>query len=242
MNARRKNYAFTLIELLVVVAIIAVLIAMLLPALSSARDMAKRRVCGSQLHQIGMASLMYAQENNDRFPDGTLYNFPYNAVVTNNCFVGKVLLPYVGNKIITFYCPVSLLVSPEVQLYILQKNVFVQNASTYVLGYYYFGNFPKDGEKTLKGMSQACDGGEQWQKYTEGTLYPRTATSQRAKLFQDMVSNMYWYTQAGTSHEDPNSLFSDGSVEATPIAKLTLYTRSWVSSITCDGDDPWYKW
>ncbi len=59
---------FTLIELLVVVAIIAVLVAVLLPALSSARESAKTVGCASHLRQIGQATLLYLDENNQWFP------------------------------------------------------------------------------------------------------------------------------------------------------------------------------
>jgi prepilin-type N-terminal cleavage/methylation domain-containing protein len=62
---------FTLIELLVVVAIIAVLVALLLPALSQAREHAKRVVCSNNLRYIGTRLMMYAQDYNDRYPDRT---------------------------------------------------------------------------------------------------------------------------------------------------------------------------
>jgi len=55
---------FTLIELLVVVAIIAVLVALLLPALSQAREQTKRVVCGSQLNEIGKGEIMYTNDWN----------------------------------------------------------------------------------------------------------------------------------------------------------------------------------
>lgn len=64
----QRKRAFTLIELLVVVAIIALLIAILLPSLSRAREMARRAVCASNLNQIGKAMLIYAQDSDGVFP------------------------------------------------------------------------------------------------------------------------------------------------------------------------------
>ncbi|MEI6074867.1 MAG: prepilin-type N-terminal cleavage/methylation domain-containing protein [Verrucomicrobiota bacterium] len=67
-SARRKCPAFTLIELLVVIAIIAILAALLLPALSSAKNKAKRISCMSNLHQFGLAFAMYANSSNEKVP------------------------------------------------------------------------------------------------------------------------------------------------------------------------------
>ena len=72
MNSRR--YAFTLIELLVVLSIIALLVAILLPALEGARRTAQTIQCRSNFRQIGIAVQLYLGDNNNRYPAHHLFN------------------------------------------------------------------------------------------------------------------------------------------------------------------------
>jgi len=65
-----RRAGFTLVELLVVISIIALLVAILLPALNQARGQARRVVCSSNLHNVGLAIHMYASDYDDTIPFG----------------------------------------------------------------------------------------------------------------------------------------------------------------------------
>ncbi len=112
---KKIDTGFTLIELLVVVAIIAVLAAMLLPALSKARTQAKILTCGNQLRNWGTFLVMYASENHDFFPStgktkGWWYSANYSQVEYGGFFhnagpfVNLIYSKFVVSREL-FYCP-----------------------------------------------------------------------------------------------------------------------------------------
>ena len=74
--SRAVPSGFTLIELLVVIAIIAILAALLLPALSKAKDSGLGASCQSNTHELGMGVLMYADDNRQFFPRSRSAQFP----------------------------------------------------------------------------------------------------------------------------------------------------------------------
>lgn len=100
--------AFTLVELLVVIAVIALLAALLLPALSRAKESARASQCLSQMHQISLAIRLYADGNNDEFPRSQHSAFAHGQLPW-----GRAIAPELGQTDLTwtnllaglYHCP-----------------------------------------------------------------------------------------------------------------------------------------
>jgi len=138
-SIRRKMKGFTLIELLVVIAIIAVLLAILLPAMRKMRETAKETICKANLRHIGIAIIMYVENNDGKLAD------PRNAnrflwydnqgrlrkTSDNDAYWGIVYIDYIKETKI-FNCP-SLVRQPEL-IYDVDPEA-IQEASFGLSGY-----------------------------------------------------------------------------------------------------------
>ncbi len=134
----KKNSAFTLIELLVVIAIIAILAAMLLPALAKAKERAKKTACLNNLRQIAVGTQLYANDNREMIvPARGATGAGFNQRALNPGETAKIaqigLDPMVTNGTSSIWC------CPSLPTYKTALPVFQPPQNQWLIGYNYYG-------------------------------------------------------------------------------------------------------
>lgn len=103
----RLKKGFTLIELLVVISIIALLLSILMPALSSIKKRAYETICGSNMRQVGIAFTVYASENDSKLPtsDHSVELSTWKYDPSKGALLDEIIKDSLGDKLEVLFCP-----------------------------------------------------------------------------------------------------------------------------------------
>jgi len=242
--ARAAHAGFTLIELLVVIAIIAILAALLLPALARTKGKAQQVKCASNQHQIGLAYLLYVDDNRDFYPlqegwaagGGKVGTYKLDAAVADSFGVkvaetNRPLNRYV-NAVEVFHCPAD----KGDSLY-GAKNCFEEYGTSYLV------QFQHDSFRVrhVAGDARFARGSYEWTPIQGSEVGRRPSNKiiqgdwhwHRNRDIQDPRS--VWHNWKGQQRF--NMLFGDSHVE---FFKFPPQTPDWIWDPKPDENFTWW--
>jgi prepilin-type N-terminal cleavage/methylation domain-containing protein len=223
-ETKLSRCGFTLIELLVVIAIIAILAAMLLPALSSAKERSKRVQCMNNLRQIGVGMAIYANDYQDKVLPPVANLCPYILNDPGSQAAKTLGLAVSSNTVSVWRCPNR-----------LGLPYWEETYQQWDIGYCYLGGLPTwnpNGSGSVTSHSPIKLGSSKpyWALAVESLLWNSTGrwmgTADEASGRPPLYRNIPSHTKSGKlAAAGGNEVFADGSAAWIKFEKMWKLTR-----------------